>query len=78
MFLFCFNNCSFADRIVNYTPDLTVADVDQTIAKAFKVWSDVSPLTFTKISSGTADIMISFGAKSKFHSRIPLQTLEQY
>ncbi|MGH0165974.1 UNVERIFIED_CONTAM: hypothetical protein FKN15_068577 [Acipenser sinensis] len=51
-------------RIVNYTPDLTVADVDQTIAKAFKVWSDVSPLTFTKISSGTADIMISFGAKS--------------
>ncbi|XP_037697162.1 interstitial collagenase [Choloepus didactylus] len=47
-------------RIKNYTPDLPQADVDQAIAKAFKLWSDVSPLTFTKVFEGEADIMISF------------------
>ncbi|KAM9321359.1 collagenase 3-like [Gastrophryne carolinensis] len=48
-------------RIVNYTPDLPRADVDRAIKKAFKVWSDVTPLNFTRLRSGTADIMISFG-----------------
>ncbi|XP_072467350.1 interstitial collagenase-like [Notamacropus eugenii] len=46
--------------IDNYTPDLAREDVDNAIKKAFKVWSDVSPLTFTKISEGEADIKISF------------------
>ncbi|XP_043851200.1 interstitial collagenase-like [Dromiciops gliroides] len=46
--------------IENYTPDLRKEDVDSAIRKAFKVWSDVSPLTFTKISEGEADIKISF------------------
>ncbi|XP_020851845.1 interstitial collagenase-like [Phascolarctos cinereus] len=46
--------------IENYTPDLAKEDVDNAIRKAFKVWSDVSPLTFTKISQGEADIKISF------------------
>ncbi|KAM8976294.1 collagenase 3-like [Pelodytes ibericus] len=50
-------------RIVNYTPDLTHADVDRAMKKALKVWSDVTPLTFTRLRSGTADIMISFGKK---------------
>ncbi|KAG2457113.1 matrilysin-like [Polypterus senegalus] len=50
-------------RIVNYTPDMSPVDVDNSIAMAFKVWSDVSPLTFTKVNSGTADIMISFASK---------------
>ncbi|XP_028656004.1 matrilysin-like [Erpetoichthys calabaricus] len=50
-------------RIVNYTPDMSPVDVDNSIAMAFKVWSDVSPLTFIKINSGTADIMISFASK---------------
>ncbi|XP_040196160.1 collagenase 3-like [Rana temporaria] len=48
-------------RINNYTPDLPRADVDRAIKKAFKVWSDVTPLNFTRLRSGTADIMISFG-----------------
>lgn len=53
------------DRIVSYTPDLRRADVERAFKKAFKVWSDVTPLNFTRIRSGTADIMISFGTKGK-------------
>ncbi|KAI5930391.1 Macrophage metalloelastase [Manis javanica] len=50
-------------RIVNYTPDLTHSEVEKAFKKAFKVWSDVTPLNFTRLHSGTADIMISFGIK---------------
>uniref|UniRef100_A0A8C0ILK1 Matrix metallopeptidase 13 n=1 Tax=Chelonoidis abingdonii TaxID=106734 RepID=A0A8C0ILK1_CHEAB len=55
------NNLTY--RIVNYTRDLTRAEVDRAFKKAFKVWSQVTPLNFTRIRSGTADIMISFGTK---------------
>ncbi|XP_030055224.1 collagenase 3-like [Microcaecilia unicolor] len=55
------NNVTY--RILNYTPDLTHSEVDQAIRKALKVWSDVTPLNFTRLRSGTADIMISFGRK---------------
>ncbi|KAM6159391.1 interstitial collagenase [Rhynchocyon petersi] len=47
-------------RIENYTPDLPRADVDHAIEKAFQLWSNVSPLKFTKVFEGTADIMLSF------------------
>ncbi|XP_076431734.1 matrix metalloproteinase-27 isoform X3 [Peromyscus maniculatus bairdii] len=47
-------------RIMNYTPDMTRADVDEAIQKALDVWSKVTPLMFTKISKGVADIMIAF------------------
>ncbi|MBW04424.1 Interstitial collagenase, partial [Eschrichtius robustus] len=47
-------------RIENYTPDLSRADADHAIEKAVQLWSSVSPLTFTKVSEGQADIMISF------------------
>ncbi|XP_053312477.1 collagenase 3-like [Spea bombifrons] len=50
-------------RIVNYTPDLAHTDVDRAIKKALKVWSDVTPLNFTRLRTGTADIMVSFGKK---------------
>ncbi|NXK46273.1 MMP3 protein, partial [Chauna torquata] len=49
-------------RILNYTPDMLQADVDEAIAKAFNLWSSVTPLRFTRIYSGDADIMISFAA----------------
>uniref|UniRef100_A0A8C5Q8T5 Peptidase metallopeptidase domain-containing protein n=1 Tax=Leptobrachium leishanense TaxID=445787 RepID=A0A8C5Q8T5_9ANUR len=49
-------------RILNYTPDLSVAVVNDAIRKAFKVWSDVTPLTFRKVSIGEADIFIQFAA----------------
>lgn len=46
-------------RINNYTPDLPPRKVDQIIDRAFKVWSDVTPLQFRK-TSGRADIEILF------------------
>ena len=39
---------------------MSVAEVDDSIQKALQVWAKVTPLTFTRINSGTADIMISF------------------
>ncbi|CAI9152736.1 unnamed protein product [Rangifer tarandus platyrhynchus] len=47
-------------RVENYTPDLSRADMEQAVEKAFQLWSSASPLTFTKVSEGQADIMISF------------------
>uniref|UniRef100_A0A8C3N0L6 Uncharacterized protein n=1 Tax=Geospiza parvula TaxID=87175 RepID=A0A8C3N0L6_GEOPR len=49
-------------RILNYTPDMLQADVDEAIAKAFQLWSSVTPLRFTRVYGGQADIMISFAA----------------
>uniref|UniRef100_A0A3B5Q6I1 interstitial collagenase n=1 Tax=Xiphophorus maculatus TaxID=8083 RepID=A0A3B5Q6I1_XIPMA len=48
-------------RIENYTPDMSAAEVDESIEKALQVWAKVTPLRFTRIYSGIADIMISFG-----------------
>ncbi|XP_063161920.1 matrix metalloproteinase-27-like [Candoia aspera] len=54
-------------RIVNYTPDMSRADVDASIKKAFEVWSSVSPLTFIRIHRGRADIMIEFATRVHGH-----------
>uniref|UniRef100_A0A8C6PX32 Matrix metalloproteinase-9 n=1 Tax=Nothobranchius furzeri TaxID=105023 RepID=A0A8C6PX32_NOTFU len=48
-------------RILNYSPDMDSSLIDDAFARAFKVWSDVTPLSFTRLFEGTADIMISFG-----------------
>ncbi|KAM8813873.1 interstitial collagenase [Rhynchonycteris naso] len=53
-------NTHLTYRIENYTPDLPREDVNNAIKKAFQLWSNVTPLTFTKVSEGQADIMISF------------------
>ncbi|KAM8976421.1 matrix metalloproteinase-18-like [Pelodytes ibericus] len=50
-------------RIVNYTPDLTREEVDRAIQRALKVWSDVTPLTFTRVYDAPVDIEISFAAQ---------------
>nr|ABO86718.1 matrix metalloproteinase-9 [Ictalurus punctatus] len=50
-------------RILNYSPDLDASVIDDAFARAFKVWSDVTPLTFTRLYNGIADIMISFGKR---------------
>ncbi|XP_043547070.1 collagenase 3-like [Chiloscyllium plagiosum] len=55
------NNITY--RILNYTPDISSVDVNKAIKNAFKIWSDVTPLNFTKIYEGEADIMIAFGAQ---------------
>ncbi|XP_002741045.1 stromelysin-3-like [Saccoglossus kowalevskii] len=49
--------------IIQYTPDLPQSKVDSEIAKAFKLWSDVTALTFSRVhGDDTADIKISFPA----------------
>ncbi|XP_068577300.1 collagenase 3-like [Cebidichthys violaceus] len=55
---------SLTYRIENYTPDMSVSEVDDSIEKALQVWAKVTPLRFTRIYSDTADIMISFGRRS--------------
>lgn len=50
-------------RIVNYTSDLPGDAVDSAIEKAVKVWEEVTPLTFSRLYEGEADIMISFAVK---------------
>ncbi|XP_009512512.2 interstitial collagenase [Phalacrocorax carbo] len=52
------NNLTY--RILNYTPKMRQADVDEAIQKALSVWSNVTQLTFQKIEDKEADIMISF------------------
>nr|XP_061828716.1 uncharacterized protein LOC133614614 [Nerophis lumbriciformis] len=52
-------------RITQYTPDLSQRQVDETIAQAFQLYSDVIPLDFKQIFSDTADIMILF--KGGYH-----------
>lgn len=39
--------------------------IDSTIEKALKIWEEVTPLTFSKISEGEADIMITFAVRGK-------------
>uniref|UniRef100_A0A087Y3I6 Matrix metalloproteinase-9 n=1 Tax=Poecilia formosa TaxID=48698 RepID=A0A087Y3I6_POEFO len=47
-------------RILNYSLHIDSILTDKVIARAFRVWSDVTPLTFTSLLQGDADIMISF------------------
>lgn len=54
-------------RIIGYTPDLDPETVDDAFARAFKVWSDVTPLHFSRIHDGEADIMINFGRWGRQH-----------
>ncbi|XP_075404843.1 matrix metalloproteinase-27 [Tenrec ecaudatus] len=56
-------------RIMNYTPAMARADVEEAIQKALELWSKVTPLVFTKISKGIADIMIAF--RTRVHGWCP-------
>ncbi|XP_070571968.1 matrix metalloproteinase-19-like [Ptychodera flava] len=67
------NKFDLTYRIVNFTKDLEESEVKSAIERAFKLWSAVSPLTFTEVTSGEADIAIKFvtgnhgdGKKSAF------------
>lgn len=58
----CTHTCISATfRILGYTPDLDPETVDDAFARAFQVWSQVTPLRFSRIHDGEADIMINFG-----------------
>ncbi|KAL8191076.1 UNVERIFIED_CONTAM: hypothetical protein K2H54_067421 [Gekko kuhli] len=50
-------------RINNFTPDLPKSKVVQSIQKAFKVWSDVTSLTFIRVTV-RADIEIRFAYRA--------------
>ena len=50
---------------MNYTLDLPREAVDSAFEKALKAWEEVTPLTFSKISEGEADIMIFFAVRGK-------------
>ncbi|KAK2121255.1 Stromelysin-3 [Saguinus oedipus] len=47
-------------RILRFPWQLVQEQVRQTMAEALRVWSDVTPLTFTEVHEGRADIMIDF------------------
>jgi predicted Zn-dependent protease len=48
-----------------YTQDLSKANVDRDIEAAFKIWSDVTPLTFERVyKPDLADIIIRFASGS--------------
>lgn len=53
--------CSPLCRILGYSPDLDEEVINDAFFRAFKVWSDVTPLTFERLMDGEADIMINFG-----------------
>jgi predicted Zn-dependent protease len=46
-------------HFVNFSPDLPVNDQKRMIERAFQQWAEVTPLTFTEVSTG-ADIDIMF------------------
>ncbi|XP_049646645.1 stromelysin-3 [Suncus etruscus] len=47
-------------RILRFPWQLLREQVRQAMAEALQVWSDVTPLTFTEVQEGRADIMIDF------------------
>ena len=52
------NKTDLTYNIYRYTPDLEKSVVDREIAKAFRLWEDVTPFTFTFIDMGKVDIEI--------------------
>ncbi|XP_039719662.1 matrix metalloproteinase-9 [Pteropus medius] len=49
--------------IQNYSEDLPRDVIDDAFARAFAAWSAVTPLTFTRVYSLEADIVIQFGVR---------------
>ncbi|XP_065548746.1 stromelysin-3 isoform X1 [Lathamus discolor] len=47
-------------KIIRFPWQLVKSKVRRTIEEALKVWSDVTPLTFTEVQEGRADIVIDF------------------
>uniref|UniRef100_UPI00398ED391 stromelysin-3 n=1 Tax=Pristiophorus japonicus TaxID=55135 RepID=UPI00398ED391 len=54
------NRTDLTYRIVRFPWQLSKVKVRRTIAEAVRVWSDVTPLTFTEVQDTTADIIIEF------------------
>lgn len=54
-----------ARRIAKYAPGMSRADQDRSFLSAVKMWSDTTPLKFTKVDGGPADIVLTFARRSK-------------
>ncbi len=52
------NKTNLTYRFGNFTPDIPQADVRSAIRAAFGLWSNVTPLTFAEINTGTPDILL--------------------
>ncbi|KAL6471159.1 hypothetical protein MHYP_G00198090 [Metynnis hypsauchen] len=57
-------NHTITYRIAKYTTDLTREEVETSFRLAFKLWSDVVPLKFVRVSHNQADIIITFTRKA--------------
>ncbi|XP_006887412.1 PREDICTED: stromelysin-2-like [Elephantulus edwardii] len=62
-------------RIMNYTPKLSSYAVDSAVERALKLWEAVTPLTFTRLYDGEADIMISFMHRDQEAFAVPPHAL---
>ncbi|CAH1794375.1 unnamed protein product [Owenia fusiformis] len=49
-------------KILNYTPDLSRAQVERDFTNAFKIWSDVTNLSFHRVYTDDATLTIKFGS----------------
>ncbi|XP_078581369.1 collagenase 3-like [Branchiostoma floridae x Branchiostoma japonicum] len=47
-------------KITEYTPRLSQSEVRRIMHDAFQIWSDYTPLDFTEVTSGNADMLIAF------------------
>lgn len=56
----CLTPASASRRIVRFPWQMGEEKVRRVFREALKIWSDVTPLTFTEIHSGKADIRIDF------------------
>ncbi|XP_067911567.1 stromelysin-3 [Heterodontus francisci] len=54
------NKTDLTYKIVRFPWQLSKVKVQRTIAEAVRVWSDVTPLTFTEVQDTSADIIIEF------------------
>lgn len=57
-------------RVSKYPKRLGRSEVDAEVERAFTIWSDVSPLTFTKKNTGAVRINISNGQASSKAKKI--------
>ncbi|ELW72600.1 Stromelysin-3 [Tupaia chinensis] len=64
-------------RILRFPWQLVREQVRQTVAEALRVWSEVTPLTFTEVHEGRADIMIDFTRILRFPWQLVREQVRQ-
>lgn len=53
-------------RIMRTPWQMSLEKVRHVLREALQVWSDITPLIFTEVTSGRADIMIDFNRYKKY------------